>query len=136
MEALINRTPYLMLLAVTGLFLFGGAAVHAQSESPLKTTVHDKAADPAPDDEGDTSVTLDNQSEPEEVNGTDDPDLQSAIEAQQQLADDFALAERGIVDSDDLSSQLSVGSKRELHVERRVAVGLDLDGEITVRACE
>ena len=33
MEALIYRTPNLPLLAATGLFLFGGTALHAQSES-------------------------------------------------------------------------------------------------------
>ncbi len=91
MEALINRIPCLTLLAAAGLFLFGGSAVHAQSESPLKTTVHDKAAEPPPDDEGDPGVTLDNQSEPQEVNGSDDPDLEAAVAAQQQLAEDFAL---------------------------------------------
>jgi len=117
MEALINRTPYVKLLLVTGLFLFGGAAVHAQSESPLKTTVHDKAADPPPDDEGDTSVTLDNQSEPQEVSGSDDPDLQSAIEAQQQLADDFALYKRLL--NNGMTAEADVVAKRIVELSIR-----------------
>jgi tetratricopeptide (TPR) repeat protein len=93
MEALINKFPYMPLLAVTGLFLFGGTIVHAQSESPLETTIDDQAALPPPGDEGDPAVTLENESEPREVdgNGETDPDLDSAVAAQQQLAEDFAL---------------------------------------------
>jgi len=91
MEALIFRTPYLPLLAITGLFLFGGTVLHAQSESPLKTTVHDRATEPPPDDEGDPNVTLENESEPQAVNGSSDPDLDTAITAQQQLTEDFTL---------------------------------------------
>ena len=105
MEALINRTPNLLLLLATGLFLFGGSALHAQSESPLETTVHEQAALQPPEDEGDTTVTLDNNSEPQQVNGNGesygdadadadgsaDPDLDSAIAAQQQLEEDFTL---------------------------------------------
>ena len=117
MEALINRNPFVTLLLVTGLFLFGGAAVHAQSESPLKTTVHEKAADPPPDDEGDTSVTLDNQSEPQEVNGSDDPDLQAAIDAQQQLADDFALYKRLL--NNGMSAEADVVAKRIVELSIR-----------------
>ncbi len=90
MEALINRNPYL-LLAGSALFLFGGTAVQAQSESPLKTTLHDQATQPPPEDEGDPTVTWENESEPQEVNGSSDPDLESAIAAQQQLAEDFTL---------------------------------------------
>ncbi len=71
MEALINRTPDLPLLAATVLLLFGGSALHAQSESPLKTTVHEQATLEPPDDEGDMSVTLDNNSEPQQ-NETED----------------------------------------------------------------
>ena len=117
MEALINRTPYLTLLLVTGLFLFGGAAVHAQSESPLKTTVHDKAAAPPPEDEGDTSVTLENQSEPQAVNGADDPDLQSAIDAQQQLAEDFALYKNLLASG--MSAEADVVAKRIVELSIR-----------------
>jgi len=91
MEALIFRTPYLPLLAITGLFLFGGTVLHAQSESPLKTTVHDRATEPPPDDEGDPNVTLENESESQAVNGSSDPDLDTAITAQQQLTEDFTL---------------------------------------------
>ena len=101
MEALINRTPDLPLLAATVLLLFGGSALHAQSESPLKTTVHEQAALQPPHDEGDMSVTVDINSEPQQVNGdrdgyddaddSTDPDLDSAIAAQQQLQEDFAL---------------------------------------------
>ncbi len=92
MEALlIIKTPYLPLLAATALFLFGGTILHAQSESPLETTVHDQAAEPPAEDEGDPTVTLENESEPQTVNGPSDPDLESAIAAQQQLAKDFAL---------------------------------------------
>lgn len=91
MEALIYRTPNLLLLAITGLFLFGGAVLHAQSESPLKTTVHNHASEPPPDDEGDPNLTLENESEAQEVKGSSDPDLDSAIAAQQQLTEDFTL---------------------------------------------
>ncbi len=91
MEALIYKTPYLPLLAAAGLFLFGGTALHAQSESPLKTTVHKHAAVPPLEDEGDPTLTLDNESKPQEDNGSADPDLDSAIAARQQLAEDFEL---------------------------------------------
>jgi tetratricopeptide (TPR) repeat protein len=95
MEALINRIPYLPLLAATGLILLGCTIASAQSESPLRTTVHDQAALPPPEDEGDPTVRLENESEPQEVkdngDGERDPDLESAIEAREQLARDFAL---------------------------------------------
>lgn len=72
MEALINRTPYPSLLAVSALFLIGGTALHAQDEV-------------GPD------VTLMNEEGSLEVDGPSDPDLDAAIAAQQQLAEDFAL---------------------------------------------
>jgi len=87
---LINRIPWLPLLLAAGFFLFGGTTLHAQSQSPLKSTPHDSAAVPPPENEGDQTVTIENDSEPEEVNGSSDPDLESAIAAQQQLAEDFA----------------------------------------------
>jgi tetratricopeptide (TPR) repeat protein len=117
MEALIKRTPYLTLLAATGLFLFGITAVHAQSEAPLKTTVDDKAAEPPPEDEGDPTVTLENQSEPQDVNGSDDPDLESAIAAQQQLAEDFALYKNLL--SNDMTAEADVVAKRIVELSIR-----------------
>jgi len=123
MEALINRTPYLPLLAVTGLFLFGGTIVHAQSESPLKTTVHDQAVLPPPEDEGDPTVTLENESEPQEVNGngegddSSDPDLDSAIAAQKQLAEDFALYKNLLTNG--MTAEADVVAKRIVELSIR-----------------
>ena len=72
MEALINRTRYPPLLAVSALFLIGGTALHAE-------------------DEIDPAVTLINEADSLDADGSSDPDLEAAIEARQQLAEDFAL---------------------------------------------
>ncbi len=118
MEALlIIKTPYLPLLAATALFLFGGTILHAQSESPLKTTVHDQAAEPPAEDEGDPTVTLENESEPEEVNGSSDPDLESAIAAQQQLAEDFALYKNLLANG--MTAEADVVAKRIVELSIR-----------------
>jgi tetratricopeptide (TPR) repeat protein len=131
MEALINRTPYLPLLATTALFLFGGTVLHAQSESPLTTTEHEQASLPPPEDEGDPAVTLDNDSEPLEANGSYDesdeaeaeaeaeydPDLQSAIEAQQQLAEDFALYKNLLMNG--MTAEADVVAKRIVELSIR-----------------
>lgn len=113
MEALINRIAFFHLLLAAGLFLSGAKSLHAQSQSPLKTTPHHASAVPPPDDEGDRTVTLDNESEPQQVNGsshaepdsangTTDEELEPAdgdpesepdpaVSAQQQLKEDFEL---------------------------------------------
>ena len=85
----IGTLQKLLLVVATGLFLFGGTTLHAQSQSPLKSTPHDSAAVPPAEDEGDPTVALENESEPQTVNGSTDPDLESAIAAQQQLREDF-----------------------------------------------
>ncbi len=91
MEALINRIPCLPLLVATGFFLFGSMTLHAQSQSPLKTTPHDAAAVPPAEDDGDSTVTPENESEPQDGNSSSDPDLESAIATRQQLREDFEL---------------------------------------------
>lgn len=117
MEALINRTPYLPLLATTGLFLFGGSLALAQSESPLKTTVNAQASEPPPDDEGDPTVRLDDQSEPQDVNGNSDPDLDSAVAAQQQLMEDFALYKNLLANG--MTAEADVVAKRIVELSIR-----------------
>jgi len=91
MEALINRIPFLPLLIATGFFLFGGTTLHAQLQSPLKTTPDGAVAVPPAADEGDTTVTPENESELRDVNSTSDPDLESAIADHEQLREDFEL---------------------------------------------
>ncbi len=85
MEALIYRTPNLPLLVATGLFLFGGAALHAQSESTPKTA---------------------------------DPDLDSAIVAQQQLSEDFKLYKRLLMNG--MTTEADVVAKRIVELSIRV----------------
>ena len=79
------------MLAATGLFLSGGPVLNAQSGSPPEATMHDQASEALPSDEGDPTDALDSESEPQDVNGSSDPDVESAIAAQQQLAEDFSL---------------------------------------------
>jgi len=117
MKALINRTPFLPLLVATGLFLFCGTILYAQAESPLKTTVHDQAAKPPTADEGDPTVTLETESEPEEVNGSSDPDLGSAIAAQQQLAEDFTLYKNLLANG--MTAEADVVAKRIVELSIR-----------------
>jgi len=117
MEALINRIRYLPLLVATALFLFGGTTLHAQSQSPLKSTPHDSAAVPPPENEGDPTVTLENESEPEEVNGSSEPGLESAIAAQQQLAEDFALYKNLL--ANDMTAEADAVAKRIVELSIR-----------------
>jgi len=72
MEALIKRTPYPPLLTASALLLIGGTALHAQDEIT-------PPVDPM------------NESESLDTDSTSDPELEAAIVAQQQLAEDFAL---------------------------------------------
>ena len=118
MEALINRTPFLPLLVATGLFLFGGTILHAQSASPLETTVHDQAAKPPPEDEGDPTVTQENKSEAEDISGSSDPDLESAIADQQQLAEDFTLYKNLLANG--MTAEADVVAKRIVELSIRV----------------
>ena len=117
MKALINRTRYLHLLAATGLFLFSGTILHAQSESPLETTADDQAAVIPPEDEFDKAATLGNESESEEDNGSTDPDLDSAIAAQQQLAEDFTLYKNLLANG--MTAEADVVAKRIVELSIR-----------------
>lgn len=117
MEALIKRIPYLPLIAATGLFMFGGSVVLAQSESPLKTTVHAQESEPPPDDEGDPSVRLDDESEAEAVNGNSDSDLDSAVAAQQQLIEDFTLYKNLLANG--MTAEADVVAKRIVELSIR-----------------
>ena len=73
---------------------------------------------PPAEDEGDPTVTLENESEPEEVNGSSDPDLELAIAAQQQLAEDFALYKNLLANG--ITAEADVVAKRivELSIRR------------------
>jgi len=106
-----------LLLVATGLFLFGGTTLHAQSQSPLKSTPHDSAAVPPTEDEGYPTVTLENESEPQTVNGSTDPDLKSAIAAQQQLAEDFALYKNLLANG--MTAEADVVAKRIVELSIR-----------------
>ncbi|MEE8344166.1 MAG: tetratricopeptide repeat protein [Woeseiaceae bacterium] len=118
MEALINRIPFLPLLIATGFFLFGGTTLHAQSQSPLKTTPDDAVAVPPAADEGDTTVTPENESELRDVNSTSDPDLESAIADHEQLREDFELYKKLLANN--MIAEADVVAKRivELSIRR------------------
>jgi len=117
MEALINRIPFLPLLIATGLVLFGGTSLHAQSQSPPEMTPHDAAAVPAPEDEGDPTAILENESEPQEVDESPDPELDSAIAAQQQLREDFELYKNLL--ANDMTAEADAVAKRIVELSIR-----------------
>ena len=79
--------------------------------------MHDQASGPPPDDEGDPTVTLQNESEPQEVNGTSDPDLNSAIAAQQQLSEDFTLYKNLLANG--MTAEADVVAKRIVELSIR-----------------
>lgn len=131
MEIPINRIPLLPLLLSIGPFLFDGSAAHAQSQSPLRTTVHEAATLPPADDEGDTTVTLEDQSKPQEVNDSQDPDLASAIAAQKQLKEDFELYKRLL--ATDMTAEADTVAKRivELSIRENGAESMDTARALT-----
>jgi len=118
METLIIRIPFFPLLIATGLFLFGGTTLHAQSQSPLKITPHDAAAVPPAADEGDKTVTPENESEPQDVNSASNPDLESVIADREQLREDFALYKKLLTNN--MTAEADVVAKRivELSIRR------------------
>jgi len=113
----IGTLGRLLLVVATGLFLFGGTTLHAQSQSPLKSTPHDSAAVPPAEVEGYPTVTLENESEPQTVNGSTDSDLESAIAAQQQLAEDFALYKNQLANG--MTAEADVVAKRIVELSIR-----------------
>ena len=134
MEALINRTPCLPLLAATGLFLFGATVLQAQTELPADTAVDDQAgmmppaedSDTAVDDQAsmmppaedsDPDVMLQDDAESTEAAESVDPDLDSAISAQRQLAEDFELYKNLL--SNGMMAEADVVAKRIVELSIR-----------------
>ena len=131
MEALINRVPYLPLLVATGFFLFGGTTLYAQSQSPLETTPDDATAVPPEADEGDKTVTPENESVPRDVNSASDPDLESAIADHEQLREDFELYTKLLASN--MTAEADVVAKRivELSIRRNGFESLDTARALT-----
>ena len=117
MEALINRIHYLPLLVATGICLFGGSALHAQSQSLLKTYPHDVAAILPLQDEGNLTVTLENESGPQPVNGSSDPELESSISTQQLLLENFQLYKNLL--ANDMTAEADTVAKRIVELSIR-----------------
>jgi len=117
MEALINRTPCLPLLAATGLFLFGATVLQAQTELPADTAVDDQAGMMPPAEESDPDVMLEDDAESTEAAESVDPDLDSAISAQRQLAEDFELYKNLL--SNGMMAEADVVAKRIVELSIR-----------------
>ena len=131
MEALINKMPFLPLLVATGFFLFGGTTLHAQSQSPLKTTPDDAAAVTPAADEGDKTVTPENESEPRDVVSASDPDLESAIADHEKLREDFELYKKLLANN--MTAEADVVAKRivELSIRRNGFESVDTARALT-----
>ncbi len=117
MQALMNRIPNLPLLVATGVLLFGGTTLHAQSQSPPELPPHDAAAVPPPEDEGDPTIALENASELQVVTGSSDPELGSATAAQQQLREDFELYKNLL--ANDMTAEADAVAKRIVELSIR-----------------
>jgi len=131
MDALINRIPFLPLLVATGFFLFGGMTLHAQSQSPLKTTPQDAAAVPPVEDEGNPTVAPESESELRDADSASDPELQSAIADHQQLREDFELYKKLLASN--MTAEADVVAKRivELSIRRNGFESLDTARALT-----
>jgi len=131
MEALINRIPFLPLLVATGFFLFGGTTLHAQSQSPLKTTPQDAAAVPPVEDEGNPTVAPESESEPRDADSASDPELQSEIADHQQLREDFELYKKLLASN--MTAEADVVAKRivELSIRRNGFESIDTARALT-----
>jgi hypothetical protein len=117
MEALINRIPYLPMLLVTGTVLLGGTILHAQSESPLETTPQDTAQFPSAEDEGDSTDSPGDESEPRMADAFSDPEADPALEAQRQMREDFELYKRLLTNN--MTAEADVVAKRIVELSIR-----------------
>lgn len=118
MEVMISRIPCFPLLLATGFFFFGSATLHAQPQSPFETIPHDAATVPPAEDEGDPTVTPENESEPRDVNRASDTDLESAKADHEQLRKDFELYKKLLANN--MTAEADVVAKRivELSIRR------------------
>jgi tetratricopeptide (TPR) repeat protein len=90
MEELINRIPCLSLLTAAGLVLFGGPTLNAQTSGPPEAAEEQGAMLP-PEQHIEPAIVLEDEVETSENEASTDPDLQRSVDAQEQLAQDFAL---------------------------------------------
>jgi tetratricopeptide (TPR) repeat protein len=101
------RIHYLPLLITTGICLFGGSVLHAQSL--LKTYPHDIAIVSPLQNEENSTTTLENKSGPQPKNGLSDLKIKSSIFTQQ-LLENFQLYKNLL--ANDMTAEADTVAKR------------------------